>query len=90
MVHSAKWDPELTLESMRGKDVALIGAGSSGLQILPQIQPVTKRVDHYFSGKTWISPIGFGSDELKIRGVVGNCEFLHCSLSLVMLITCLT
>ncbi|KAI9743683.1 MAG: hypothetical protein M1818_002999 [Claussenomyces sp. TS43310] len=68
-VHSANWDPETPLE---GKDIALIGAGSSGIQILPNIQPHAKKVDHYMSGKTWISPIGFGSEELKERGVVGN------------------
>lgn len=71
MVHSANWDHGLHLED---KDVALIGAGSSGIQILPTIQPITKKVDHYMSGKTWISPIGFGSEELHERGVVGNCK----------------
>ena len=65
MVHSANWDPEV---DVTGKNVALIGAGSSGIQILPQIQPSAKRVDHYMSGKTWISPIGFGSEELHERG----------------------
>jgi cation diffusion facilitator CzcD-associated flavoprotein CzcO len=78
LVHSANWDPELSLESMRGKNVALIGAGSTGIQLLPQIQPYAKSVDHYVSGKTWISPVGFGSEELKERGVTtGNCESLQ-------------
>jgi hypothetical protein len=63
---------------MRGKNVALIGAGSTGIQLLPQIQPYAKSVDHYVSGKTWISPVGFGSEELKERGVTtGNCESLQ-------------
>lgn len=57
---------------MEGKDIALIGAGSSGIQVLPNIQPIAKRVDHYMSGKTWISPIGFGSEELRERGAIGN------------------
>lgn len=72
MVHSAHWDPDLTVESMKGLDVALIGAGSSGIQILPQIRPFAKRVGHYMSGKTRISPIGFGSEELTARGAVGK------------------
>jgi len=76
MVHSARWDPTLNQESMIGLDIALIGAGSTGIQILPQIQPVAKRVDHYMSSKTWISPIGFGSEELEARGVTGNCRCL--------------
>ncbi|OQU93638.1 hypothetical protein CLAIMM_00120 [Cladophialophora immunda] len=54
MVHSAQWDPELTLENPSSNSTR------------------SQASDHYFSGKTWISPIGFGSDELKIRGVVGN------------------
>ena len=74
MVHSARWDPELTNEKMKGLDIALIGAGSTGIQILPQVQPIANRVDHYMSSKTWISPIGFGSEELEARGVKGNCQ----------------
>ncbi|KAF2494389.1 cyclohexanone monooxygenase [Lophium mytilinum] len=69
LVHSANWEEDTPLKD---KDVALIGAGSSGIQILPTIQPIAKRVDHYMSGKTWISPIGFGSQELKLRGATGN------------------
>lgn len=79
IVHSANWDPEITLDWMKGKNVALIGAGSTGIQLLPQVQPYAKTVDHYVSGKTWISPIGFGSEELKERGVTtGNCK-IPCS-----------
>jgi hypothetical protein len=79
MVHSANWDSQITMDYMKGKSIALIGAGSSGLQILPQIQPIADRVDHYMASKTWISPIGFGSEELKIRGAIGNCRSLICS-----------
>lgn len=74
MVHSARWDPSLTPETMKGLEIALIGAGSTGIQILPQIQPFAKRVDHYMSSKTWISPIGFGSEELEARNAIGNCR----------------
>lgn len=70
-VHSANWKPEI---DWKDKNVAVIGAGSSGIQIVPAIQPTVKRLDHYMSGKTWISPIGFGSDELKVRGAIGNCR----------------
>jgi hypothetical protein len=74
MVHSANWDPELTMDKIKGKKVALIGAGSSGIQILPQIQPHAEVVDHYMASQTWISPIGFGSQELTDRGAIGNCK----------------
>ena len=73
-VYTADWDASVEME---GKDIALIGAGSSGIQVLPQIQPIAKRVDHYMSGKTWISPIGFGSEEVFERGAVGNCKLFR-------------
>jgi cation diffusion facilitator CzcD-associated flavoprotein CzcO len=51
-VHSAKWDHSY---DVTGKKVALIGGGSSGIQILPNIQPKVERCDHYMRGKTWIA-----------------------------------
>jgi cation diffusion facilitator CzcD-associated flavoprotein CzcO len=52
LVHSADWDHSL---DVTGRKVALIGAGSSGIQILPNIQPKVERCDHYVKGKTWIA-----------------------------------
>jgi hypothetical protein len=40
---------------MTGKKIALIGGGSSGIQLLPQMQPIVERCDHYMKGKTWIA-----------------------------------
>lgn len=36
MLHSANWDDSISLE---GKKVAVIGGGSSAVQIVPNIQP---------------------------------------------------
>jgi cation diffusion facilitator CzcD-associated flavoprotein CzcO len=36
MLHSAHWDDEVQLQ---GKRVAVIGSGSSAVQIIPTIQP---------------------------------------------------
>lgn len=36
LMHSATWDPKVDL---KGKTVAVIGGGSSAVQIIPQIQP---------------------------------------------------
>lgn len=36
MLHSANWDDKVSLE---GKTVAVIGAGSSAVQIVPNIRP---------------------------------------------------
>lgn len=39
LVHSAAWDPKI---SVRGKTVAVLGCGSSGVQIVPAILPGEK------------------------------------------------
>lgn len=65
LFHSANYDPKYDLT---GKRVALIGGGSSGIQILPQIQPKAAHVDHYMKGKTWIPPAGIGGEGLLERG----------------------
>ncbi|RFU28410.1 hypothetical protein B7463_g7911, partial [Scytalidium lignicola] len=52
LVHTAKWDESY---DMTGKRVALIGGGSSGIQILPTIQPIVTHCNHYMKGRTWIA-----------------------------------
>lgn len=52
LVHSANWDHSY---DVTGKRVALIGGGSSGIQLLPNIQPKVAHCDHYMRGKTWIA-----------------------------------
>ncbi|KAL4967067.1 flavin-containing monooxygenase [Aspergillus stella-maris] len=52
LLHSASWDSEYDVE---GKEIAVIGAGSSGIQIVPALVDKVKRMDHYVRGKTWIS-----------------------------------
>ncbi|PYH47145.1 flavin-containing monooxygenase [Aspergillus saccharolyticus JOP 1030-1] len=49
--HSSNWNHSVCLD---GKRVALIGNGASGIQILPEIQPVAAKVDHYARSRTWI------------------------------------
>jgi cation diffusion facilitator CzcD-associated flavoprotein CzcO len=52
LVHSAAWDSQLSWE---GKRVALIGNGSSAIQILPQMQRTAAHVTTYIRSATWIS-----------------------------------
>ncbi|EXJ70270.1 uncharacterized protein A1O5_06338 [Cladophialophora psammophila CBS 110553] len=52
LVHTARWDHSYDFTD---KKVALIGGGSSGIQILPKIQPLVKHCDHYMKGRTWIA-----------------------------------
>lgn len=73
-MHSADYD---TTFDATGKTIAVVGGGSSGIQILPHIQKVAKHVDHYMRSQNWIAPLGFGAIELEKRGKLdqGNCEY---------------
>ncbi|KAL4782878.1 hypothetical protein BJX76DRAFT_368795 [Aspergillus varians] len=52
LFHSSNWNHDVDL---KGKRVALIGNGASGLQVLPSIQPIAAHVDHYARNRTWIA-----------------------------------
>lgn len=55
--------------------MAVIGCGSSAIQIVPGIQPTVKRIDHYVRGKTWIAPT-FAAEKVKERGEgLDNCSY---------------
>lgn len=63
------------LTSTKGKRVAIVGAGSSAIQILPMLQPGAKMIDHYVRGKTWIAT-PMGAQELVRRNVdAGNFKY---------------
>lgn len=53
LLHSASWDPSF---DWTGKKVALIGNGSSALQILPQMQKTASSIVNYIRSPTWVSP----------------------------------
>ncbi|OQV09822.1 hypothetical protein CLAIMM_13905 [Cladophialophora immunda] len=74
LLHSAdrkSWETPL---DPKGKRIAVIGGGSSGIQIVPQLQPTAARIDHYMKGKTWVSPVGYGADNSN-RGVTDNYKY---------------
>ncbi|PLB40928.1 flavin-containing monooxygenase [Aspergillus candidus] len=53
LVHSANWPREL---DYTGKRVAVIGNGSSGIQIVPAMQPTVDHLVHFVRSPTWIAP----------------------------------
>ncbi|KAL5354940.1 hypothetical protein BJX96DRAFT_170196 [Aspergillus floccosus] len=61
LFHSSHWDHDVDL---KGKRIALIGNGASGLQVLPSIQPIAEHVDHYARNKTWIAD-SFGTTGVR-------------------------
>ncbi|OBT69205.1 hypothetical protein VE03_02005 [Pseudogymnoascus sp. 23342-1-I1] len=53
LVHSASWPENF---NYHGKKVAVIGNGSSGVQIVPKIQHHVKELVHVIRSPTWIAP----------------------------------
>ncbi|KAG4260897.1 hypothetical protein FPRO03_02720 [Fusarium proliferatum] len=52
LVHTAAWDTSL---DWSGMTVAIIGNGSSAVQVLPQMQPTAARIVNYARSPLWIS-----------------------------------
>ncbi|KAL8742626.1 MAG: hypothetical protein Q9190_004920 [Brigantiaea leucoxantha] len=63
LLHNAAWDDSF---SYKDKRVAVIGSGSSGIQVVPALQPHVAKLDHYIRGRTWIAT-SFANAELKKR-----------------------
>ncbi|TVY47159.1 putative sterigmatocystin biosynthesis monooxygenase, partial [Lachnellula occidentalis] len=61
LVHSARWDSSYNYE---GKKVAVIGNGSTGVQIVPAMQPKTSSITAYYRQPTWIS-VNFCADKAR-------------------------
>lgn len=49
---------------LKGKRVAVIGSGSSAIQIIPTIRPETEHLTAYLRSNTWILP-PFANEILK-------------------------
>ncbi|KAH6886926.1 hypothetical protein B0T10DRAFT_461389 [Thelonectria olida] len=52
LLHSASWDETL---DWTGKRVAMIGNGSSAIQMVPKMQPAAGKIVNYIRSPTWIS-----------------------------------
>lgn len=52
LLHSATWPRDVDL---KGKDIALIGNGSTGVQILPAILDQVNSVRVYIRSRTWVT-----------------------------------
>lgn len=51
VVHTARWDDEL---DTTGKRIAVIGTGSTGVQVVSALQPGAASIDHYVRSAQWI------------------------------------
>ena len=61
--HASNWDPSFEVS---GKNVAVIGNGASGIQLVPNLQKRVKRLDHYARNKTWIATSFAGDERLSV------------------------
>ncbi|KAF3481853.1 uncharacterized protein GIQ15_04612 [Arthroderma uncinatum] len=61
--HASNWDPTFDVV---GKRVAVIGNGSTGIQLATNIQSQVSRLDHYARSKTWIAT-DFIGDSTKLQ-----------------------
>ncbi|KAI7182438.1 hypothetical protein KC363_g8772 [Hortaea werneckii] len=52
LLHSASWDSSVEL---KGKTVAVLGTGSSAIQIIPQAQKVATKLKCFMRSNTWIA-----------------------------------
>ncbi|CAG8886462.1 unnamed protein product [Penicillium egyptiacum] len=71
LLHSASWDESFDWEN---KSIAIIGNGSSGIQLVPAMLPRSARIDHYIRGKTWIAP-PLGSETIAKLGLNEKNKF---------------
>ncbi|KAB8201337.1 putative flavin-binding monooxygenase [Aspergillus parasiticus] len=53
LLHTARWDPEY---NYKGKKIAVLGNGSSGIQVIPSLQPKAAKLVNYIRHATWITP----------------------------------
>lgn len=51
VVHTARWDDELDTD---GKRIAVIGTGSTGVQVVSALQPRAASIGHYVRSAQWI------------------------------------
>ncbi|CAI7614328.1 unnamed protein product [Penicillium palitans] len=61
--HASNWDPEF---DVAGKNVAVIGNGSTGIQLTTNLYERAARLDHYARNRTWIAP-DFMGDSARLQ-----------------------
>lgn len=71
--HSSNWDPTFV---GTGKNVAVIGNGASGIQLVPALQKVSHRLDHYARSRTWISGSFPGDEWTGEKSLSETAEYL--------------
>ncbi|KAH8099903.1 FAD/NAD-binding domain-containing protein, partial [Cristinia sonorae] len=80
LVHTAQWDTKDDeawqdgVKDWKNKKVAVIGAGSSAIQVVPALQPYVDKLYNFVRGRTWICPTFGGQTRGKLSADGENCE----------------
>ncbi|KAI4713964.1 hypothetical protein J4E89_001413 [Alternaria sp. Ai002NY15] len=57
--HTSNWDVSF---DPTGKKIAVIGNGASGIQVVPNLQPIAKHITHFVRNPTWIATSWAGDE----------------------------
>ncbi|KAI3572435.1 hypothetical protein IWW34DRAFT_637488 [Fusarium oxysporum f. sp. albedinis] len=68
LAHTADWKEDI---SLKGKIVAMIGNGSTGIQHLPHLQTEAKQIINFIQSPTWITP-SFAQTHAGPGGLTSN------------------
>ncbi len=57
VIHTARWDPDIPTE---GRRIAVVGTGSTGVQVVSALQPTAESLTHFARSAQWIlwAPMG--------------------------------
>ncbi|MEE6165393.1 MULTISPECIES: flavin-containing monooxygenase [unclassified Mycolicibacterium] len=66
VVHTARWDPEVVTA---GRRIAVIGTGSTGVQVVSALQPDAEAITHFARSPQWIlwAPMGLRQPKALAR-----------------------
>jgi cation diffusion facilitator CzcD-associated flavoprotein CzcO len=78
-MHSAAWNHAV---DFKGKTAAVIGNGSTSVQIVPQLQKEVKKLKNFMRSSTWISP-PFGAGALQNDLQKGTISYPYLSSPLL-------
>lgn len=70
VIHPAKWPAKFQAEQWTGKRLAVIGSGSTSIQIVPELQKHAKQVDVFVRTGVWFGNIGSNTGHNKVPQTV--------------------
>ncbi len=63
VVHTARWDDSLATD---GRRIAVIGMGSTGVQVFAALQPKATRITHFARSPQWVSWAPMGASQPRL------------------------